>query len=93
MDMLSKIFWAVLALESASVLIVIAQFFPETPKSGLSSPDGVLALMMFGGVALAIGLVAFLYLGGVALWFHNKHSVFALGALALPLCLMLGPSK
>lgn len=93
MDVLSKIFWTVLALESAWVLLVIAQFFPETPKSGLSSPDGVMALLMFGGVALAIGFVAFVYLGGAALWFYTKHSPFALAALALPLFFMLAPGK
>ncbi|MBM3767996.1 MAG: hypothetical protein FJW32_21630 [Acidobacteria bacterium] len=91
--MLSKICWTLLALESAWVLLVISKFFPKTPEAGLFSPDHVMALMMFGGVALGIGLLAFLYLGGVALWFHFKHSGFALAVLTLPLALMLSPSK
>ena len=89
MDLLSKIFWTVLALESAWVLLIIKEFYPGTPKAGLTSPDGVMVLMMFGGVALAIGFVACLYLGGVALWFHFKHSPFALAALTPPVWFML----
>lgn len=65
----------------------------ENARGGPLSPDHVMALMMFGGVALGIGLLAFLYLGGVALWFHFKHSGFALAVLTLPLALMLSPSK
>jgi hypothetical protein len=96
MDLLAKIFWTVLVLESAWVLLIISSFFPATPKDGLTSPDGLLVLMMFGGVALAIGVVALVYLGSLALWFHSKHSPFALAVLVLPVLFMLansGPTK
>lgn len=90
MDLLSKIFWTVLALEAAFVLVIIKELYPGTPKGGFfASSETVMALMMFLAAAGAIAVVAGLYLGGVGLWFHFKHSPFALAALALPVFFML----
>ena len=89
MDVLSKIFWTILALESAWVLMILYSLFPDAPKGGFESSEGLMALMMFGVAALVIGLVAASYLGGVALWFHFKHTPYALAALTPPMLFMI----